>query len=145
MRTPDLEIAPGPCEAGGGAFGDAIASDGDRVIIGAPLHDGEGEPAACVGLLGDDGVAWEGALRPRPGDRFPEHYASAVALRGSIAVVGQLGGDSGDGPVHVFERRAARAWRGTARASSSESRARPGTKDGRGASRTSSARRDPRG
>jgi hypothetical protein len=47
---------------------------------------------------------WEAEFRPRPDDEFPEHFASALGIFDSRVVVGQLGGDSGDGPVHVFER-----------------------------------------
>ncbi len=96
-----------PCEAGG-TFGSAIDSDGDDILIGAPVGGSEEHevPLACVGKLTSDGVQWEAALKLDDPSMPTDYFASAVAIRSGTAVIGHVGGDSGDGPMRLFRRNA---------------------------------------
>lgn len=101
------------CSEAGRSSGFAIDADGDRIVIGAPYTNGPEryEAFACVGRLNETSVEWEGPpLEARSDDeRWRFLYASAVSIHGDTVVVGNMGGDGGDGPLQVFERRGS-AW-----------------------------------
>ncbi|RFF29927.1 hypothetical protein DZC52_10860 [Wenzhouxiangella sediminis] len=75
--------------AGGDGFGDAVALEGSRAVVGARFADlgGSDEGAAYVYEKGDDG--WREVARlsaPDPSDR--DQFGHAVALVDGLAVVG---------------------------------------------------------
>ena len=70
-------------------FGAALALDGDRVVVGAPVADRQGDNSGAAFLFEYDGVSWSRpqdvtAERPHPDARF----GASVAVFGPRVVVG---------------------------------------------------------
>lgn len=92
---------------GGDAFGDAVALDGGRALVGARFADLEGsdEGAAYVFDLSERGWEQAGKLTaPEPSDR--DQFGHAVALSGATALVGAPRVDDPErdtGAVWAFE------------------------------------------
>jgi len=88
-------------------FGSAIALDGGDLWVGSPRASNR-NGAAYVFSAGAEG--WTGAAKlsdidPGAGDAF----ASALAVRGDVAVIGVVGADLGAGTATIFER-GAQGW-----------------------------------
>ena len=93
-------------------FGDAVAVDGNMVLVGAPLDDDDANARANQGaayVFERSGGAWTETKKlthstPAAHDTFGED----VALVGDVAVVGapqrKVGADDGEGSVYVFTR-----------------------------------------
>jgi choice-of-anchor B domain-containing protein len=93
-------------------FGQTLAADGDRLLVGAPVREGAG---AVYVFERDRAGTWRQTAKLEQ----PEGavgFGSALALRGDWAFVGAPGQDGGQGEVHLF-RRGAERWEaaGTAR------------------------------
>lgn len=82
------------------AFGAALATSGDRLLVGAPGSDG-GRGRAYVFRGGGSQWALDRTLTPDDLDRAT--FGSAVALRGSVAVVGAPSAWGADGRAAVLD------------------------------------------
>lgn len=83
-------------------FGESVAIDGDRILVGAPLADaefGETEGAAYFFERDADGQ-WQQTAKLNRADEV--RFGGAVAISGDTAVVT---GNSGYGVAHVYEFR----------------------------------------
>lgn len=102
----------------GDNFGTSIALDGDRLAIGAPRDDAEGNDQGAVHLFTGmdtdnlDGLTWQKKLTSGTGaSGMPElvnsdFFGTAVALDGDHLAVGARGeflGESNQGAVHLFD------------------------------------------
>ena len=105
-RQATLQVPDGEGGEGEDHFGRFVIADGDRLIVGAPAidHDGDTEPDGSVLVFGWDGAGWEyqSQLRPEsvPPGSFYGHFAS---LSGNLLVVTAPYGETG-GTAWVFER-----------------------------------------
>lgn len=84
-------------------FGQAVALDGQRLLVGAPDDDANGVRCGTAYVLRFDGAAWvhEGKLAPsdpQSGARFGD----AVALAGEFALVGAPRADGLAGAVYAY-------------------------------------------
>src|SRR5262249_3306383 len=87
-------------------LGSSLASDGSRLVIGAPSDQTEGDGAAFVVNLADDFGHLDGALF-KPGSRSSndDFGASVAFLPGAMVAVGAPGADdtaSDAGEVYLF-------------------------------------------
>ena len=89
-------------------FGAALALQGSTLLVSAP-GTGQGRGAFYVFTGADE--AWTEAARAVPEDVSPgEGFGSAVALNGSVALIGAPLRDEGAGAVYVFSRQADGSW-----------------------------------
>lgn len=105
----------------GSRFGWAVATDGERIVIGAPGAaipgappgprdaQGQGTGAAYVFVQGSDGWVLEDRLDPPPGEPAAR-FGAAVAIEGSTIVVADDAA-GGAGAVGVYDR-SGPLWRG---------------------------------
>lgn len=80
-----------PDGAAGDRFGTAVALSGDRVVVGAHMDDNEqGGDAGAAYLFSRDwgGYNQWGLIRKMKGDTAGDHFGRAVAMRGSLVLVG---------------------------------------------------------
>ncbi|MFZ4431448.1 MAG: FG-GAP repeat protein, partial [Phycisphaerales bacterium] len=109
QRSTPLQVLH-PAGAAGDEFGNAVAVDGDTMVVGAPSDD--------VGANGDQGSAhiyrWTGSgwtfeatLTATGGAAF-DQFGYSVALSGDTALVGarsdDVGANSVQGSAYVFTR-----------------------------------------
>ncbi len=100
-------------------FGEAVAVDGDRLLVGAPAADDSVADCGAAYVFERNGASWvQVAKLLAPVPVSGEEFGAAVALRGDVAVVGASladapGGLADSGAVHVF-RRVNGAWIATA-------------------------------
>ncbi len=94
--------------ADGDALGEAVALDGDVLLVGAPLVDTTIGNEGAVYVFARSGAVWHPSARlvsPSPG---ADHvFGSAVAIRGTFAAIGEPQAKIdgvGIGAAHVFER-----------------------------------------
>jgi len=91
-------------------FGDAIALDGDNVIISAWGDDQNGDHAGAAYVFERLGDVWTEQARLTPADpAVDDYFGFAVALDGDTAVIGAWGDDdngSRSGSAYVFVRTA---------------------------------------
>lgn len=93
----------------GDGFGSSLASDGDRVLVGAPGLGNELGAAYLFKKAGDG--SWTQTARIAMSDTSSEGgLGASVALRGNLAFVGAPGERAGAGAVYVFKRKAAGSW-----------------------------------
>jgi hypothetical protein len=110
----------------GQGFGNAVAVDGDRLIVGAPFDDAAGAVAGAVYVFersGDDFVE-AAKLVASGGDDF-DYFGASVALRGDRIAVGAWGDSVGGdlaGAAYVY-RYADGAWVQAARVTAPQPRA----------------------
>ncbi len=101
------QLAPADAQAGA-AFGSALATDGGRILVGAPLHDGSSANAGAAYVFAGAGASWsQEAKLTDIGFVFSDEFGSAVDLQGERAVVGlPLSNAAGlaTGGVQLFER-----------------------------------------
>lgn len=105
-----------PSGAAGDFFGQAVALDGDTLVVGAPFRD--------AGSIVNSGVAYifrrnatgawvyQATLSP-PTPQLNANYGASVAVSGTMAVVGEFGDDalaSDAGAVHVYRNSAGASW-----------------------------------
>ena len=111
--------------AGGGSlqdeFGAAVALDGERVLVGAPLDDHTARTDAGSAYVFERGPGgtWTQITRLSAADRASsDFFGGSVALLGGRALVGADGDDdqgSLSGSVYAFERDGAGTWLQTAK------------------------------
>jgi hypothetical protein len=101
---------PVPEVVDGARFGSALASFGERVLVGAPANaassaqdagDGPGRGAAF--LYQRAGTTWETSSQLSPAEAVGTRFGSCVAFDGRTAVVGSPGAPSEGGAVCVFQ------------------------------------------
>ena len=103
----------------GDYFGQSIALDHDRLIIGAT--GGEHHPgAAYVFERTEEGWEYQATLSPE-GIGPADGYGIAVGLSGDVAVIGAPSGNEEAGAAYVFRRGGDGAWSQIARLEGSES------------------------
>lgn len=92
----------------GDAFGDAVALDGDTLVVGAPFEDqrGAGAGAAYVFVRGPSGWVQQAKLLGAD-TTMSDGFGSAVDVDGDTIVVGAPGADDATGSVYVFRRNGA--------------------------------------
>jgi hypothetical protein len=111
-------------------FGYAVAIDGDWVLIGSPLDDDIAEQSGAVYVYRRNGSTWTFAQKLKASDPFfGAQYGAAVAIEGSLAVVGadldHPSGINNAGSAYVLERvndtwfQRAKLWAGDAQPNSS--------------------------
>ena len=106
--------------AAGDDFGFSVALSGDSALVGAPQKRSSSR-AAYVFVR--HGTGWHQQVRLAAGDAAAnDELGTAVALRGSTALVGAPGKDSGSGAAYVFVQSGA-GWLQQARLSASDSAA----------------------
>jgi len=95
---------------GAGNFGASVATDGTRILIGAPgsnltaIKSGAAhvfEPVGAAAPSGGTGWALTATLEP-PGYALFASFGSSVALDGAAAAVGATGSNAGRGALHVL-------------------------------------------
>jgi hypothetical protein len=90
-------------------FGQSLAADGDRILVGAAYDDDAGDFSGSAYLFERSGSAWtESAKFVAPDASAGQVFGSSVALSGEVAAVGAPGDDSAvtnGGAVYVFRRR----------------------------------------
>ncbi len=89
------------------SFGVAVAVEGDTILVGAADEDLVGFFSGAAYVFRDVGGTWSEEARLQPEDAIAEqHFGSAVALEGGLAVVGAdfRACIPGIGAVYTFER-----------------------------------------
>lgn len=95
--------------AQGQEFGAAISLDGDRVVIGAPFHEGAGTAAGAAYVFEFDGLAWIEKQKLFAFETIAyDHFGHAVSLKGDRAVIGaprkdNTSGNDDVGSAFVFD------------------------------------------
>lgn len=88
-------------------FGSAVSLFGNRVVIGAHLHDDQGDDSGAVYVFDFDGVSWQQTHKLTANDAAAfDEFGLAVALDGDRVIVGAPFDDdhgSNSGSSYVFE------------------------------------------
>jgi hypothetical protein len=82
-------------------FGSAVALSGDTLIVGGPQHAGSGSASAQVFVRTASGWSWQATLRESAASGL---FASAVAIDGDVAFVGDPYANGGIGAVYSYAR-----------------------------------------
>ena len=94
--------------AGTDYFGSALALSGDTVLVGAPLDDAAGTDAGRAYVYVKSGASWALQQTLSASDATADdHFGTAVALSGNLAVIGAPLEDNGildSGAAYVFTR-----------------------------------------
>ena len=93
---------------GGDDFGNAVALDGERALIGAFYGSGTVGQSGAAYVFEGSGSSWKQTAKLVPDDgALFDSFGSAVALAGDSALVGslyaQIGDNSGQGAVYAFD------------------------------------------
>jgi len=111
--VPEAQLVPsdgGP----GDWFGVSVATDGERVLVGAQNHDGAGANAGAAYVYREDGGSWvEEAKLVAPAPGANDWMGHSVSLAEDLAVAGAhlTDGPAADtGAVHVFRRDGTGTW-----------------------------------
>jgi hypothetical protein len=109
------------------AFGDAVAVDRNRLLVGAPLEDvGVIDDQGAVYLFRRKGSTWVEAVKLTASDGFiGDLFGSSVAMDGETLVVGAGGEGLGRGAVYVFRRKGS-TWTEEAKLTASDGDRRDG-------------------
>lgn len=95
-----------PDAGAGHGLGWSVDLDGDRLIIGAPTHDGGGTLSGAAYIYQYDGTSWVHRATLTPPDQHAfQFFGESVAIRGDRAVVGSPGDnafDIGVGAAYVY-------------------------------------------
>jgi len=90
----------------GAAFGSAVAIDGPRALVGAPLHDGAAADSGAAFLFEWPESPWGEGWTPR--DPAASHFGARVALAPTRALVGAPASDAAGaldcGAAYLFEK-----------------------------------------
>ena len=92
----------------GDEFGHDLDLDGDHLIIGSPLSDGDGNNSGAAYVFEFNGSGWTQAQKLAPSSlSVDDKFGYSVALSANLAFVGAVNGDAGvsnTGCVYVFEK-----------------------------------------
>jgi hypothetical protein len=102
MEEAKLTASDGASQDG---FGEAVAIDGDLIMVGAPGADGVGSNSGSAYVFGYNPVSqeWVESEELVPTDVAEEAYFGwSVAIEGDMAVVGAPGVDDARGAAYVF-------------------------------------------
>jgi hypothetical protein len=93
---------------GGDDFGNAVALDGTRALVGAFYGTGTVGQSGAAYVFEGSGSSWKQTAKLVPDDgAFFDSFGSAVVLSGDSALVGslyaQIGDNSGQGAVYAFD------------------------------------------
>ncbi|MEZ5544586.1 MAG: Ig-like domain repeat protein [Lysobacteraceae bacterium] len=104
-----------PAGAAGDRFGNAVALEGNRLVVGATHRDNDGVSNSGSALLFEfDGSDWQLAFRYDNRGAVNEYAGTAVALRGDLAAIGVprtgTGGISSRGAAVLLARNGSGAW-----------------------------------
>lgn len=85
-------------------FGFATAISGDTVLVGAPGGAGAFNTEGSAYVFVRSGTTWTVTSEPAPssGAEPTEHFGTAVALQGDLAVIGAVGFNGGRGAVYLL-------------------------------------------
>lgn len=89
-------------------FGNSVAMSGDRVIVGSPLDDDNGNLSGSAYIFKRTGSSWsqEGKLLANDG-AAGDSFGTSVSISGNTAIVGSHDSDgsgSGSGAAYIFVR-----------------------------------------
>lgn len=100
------------------AFGVALALEGDRLVVGAPLADAGAIFSGAAYVFRRDGANWVEEAELAPSDPLGfDDFGSSVAFAGGRALVGAPGHHGERGAAYLFER-AGTSWSQAAKLSS---------------------------
>ena len=90
-------------------FGECIAIDGDKLIVGSPIDGGDAQFAGVAYVYAETPTGWVEEARLLPSDtRSGDQFGRSVAIEGDFAFVGAdnalATGGFVNGAVYVFER-----------------------------------------
>jgi len=106
-RTGPLRPSAGVTEAGD-LFGEAVAIDGNTIVVGAPGDDENGSDAGAAYVFGRDGGNWTRIQRLSPADADAgDSFGQDVAVGSDLVAVGADGKSSKTseaGALYLFER-----------------------------------------
>lgn len=89
-------------------FGSAIALEGGKLFVAAPLHDEHGERAGLVYIFDVETGEEIGRLNPRPaGGATGDRFGSSIAARGSTVLIGAIFDDvavHNGGAAYLFDQ-----------------------------------------
>jgi hypothetical protein len=110
--------------ASGDRFGDAVALEGSRAVVGSTYDDDHGTNSGSAYVFERAGGVWTQAAKLTASDgNFEDWFGAAVALSGDTIAVGASQDDDGgllsSGSVYVFERSGS-AWVETAKLHASD-------------------------
>ena len=92
----------------GDEFGHDLDLDGDHLIVGSPLSDGDGNNSGAAYVFEFNGSAWTQSQKLAPSSlSVDDKFGYSVALSANLAFVGAVNGDAGvsnTGCVYVFEK-----------------------------------------
>lgn len=93
-------------------FGWAVAIDGDRIVVGAPLaYEGDSEYAGAAYVLETDGNGGWVETKLTPGDGSDGgQFGMSVAVDGDRVVVGHPFDHDAQGSAHIFDRTDDGSW-----------------------------------
>jgi hypothetical protein len=99
-----------PASGGADYFGQAVAVDGDTMIVGSPFDDVDPIPdkgSAHIYRWTGSGWTFEATLTASDGAES-DNFGTAVTISGDTVIVGAsydvVGGNSGQGSAYVFTR-----------------------------------------
>jgi hypothetical protein len=102
---------------GSASYGQAVALDGDTMVVGAPFHhlpSSEGDETGIVFVYRRAGGAWTREQELQPAEPGYVNFGWSVAIAGDTLVVGAYGLSDFNGAIYIFER-SGDAWSEVAR------------------------------
>ncbi len=88
----------------GDEFGSCVDLDGDKLIVGSPLHDATGSNAGAAYIYRFDGTSWtlsQKLLTTEP--QADMRFGFSVAINGSRVIIGAPGRNERRGALYAFE------------------------------------------
>ncbi|MCX7554183.1 FG-GAP repeat protein [Marinicella sp. S1101] len=93
--------------APGDQFGYAVDQSGDRLIIGAPFDDGQGDQSGSVYIFSYDAGSWDETIKLTADDAVAnDFFGLSVSISGNRSLVGAYANDgiySDSGSAYVFD------------------------------------------
>lgn len=107
----------------GNSFGGIVSMDGNRLLIGAPQDDDNGDVSGSAYVYRLEGSVWVKEAKLLPHDGMPFHYfGTALSLDGDVAMVGARADNekaTAAGAVYVF-RATESGWKEEAKLTASD-------------------------
>ena len=112
--------------AAGDSFGNSLTADGDTIVVGAVLDDGNGINAGAAYVFTKSSSGWQQAAKLTTSHRVAGvNFGHDVAMDGDTIVVGAIldhGAGSRTGSAYVFTK-SANGWQQTAKLTASDGKA----------------------